>query len=44
MARAELHTLGEKMMGASAALEAAYRGAPADVVAGCRCARSPAAT
>ena len=31
----ELRTLGEKMMGASAALEAAYRGAPADVVAGC---------
>ena len=31
----ELTTLGEKMMGASAALEAGYRGAPADVVAGC---------
>ena len=31
----ELTTLGEKMMGAGAALEAAYRGAPADVVAGC---------
>jgi DNA-binding CsgD family transcriptional regulator len=31
----ELTTLGEKMLGASAALEAAYRGAPADVVAGC---------
>ena len=31
----ELTTVGEKMMGASAALEAAYRAAPADVVAGC---------
>ena len=30
-----LETLGEKMMGAAAALEAAYAGAPADVVAGC---------
>ena len=30
-----LETLGEKMMGAAAALEAVYSGAPADVAAGC---------